>query len=668
MYVRHSASSFAACAAFCLASAAAAQCPNPLVAWGRNNEGQCNVPQALGRVQSFAASERWSVAFARGKFTTWGAAPTGSGPLWVNPPQDPSLGGGVPTLHAGNEFTMAVNPQNGRVACWGSNANGECNVPSDLPAIRVAAAGPSHVVAIEAGSRLVRAWGRGAEGQTAVPSDLGPCLAVAAGTRHSVAVTTSGAVRCWGQNFRGACDVPAEAYAVSHVDTKYSHSLAQRGDFSLVAWGWNEDGQCTIPSGMGEVRDGGIAAGLRHSAAIVLNNGSWTVRCWGSNMDGACDVPAGLTDVVEIAASFDRTMALTSTGRVVAWGKNDVGEGSVPDGADNPELISAGDEFSIASSANPPYRVFAWGNNQYGQHNLAQPATGQRYTQLSAGWSHVVGLLNDGTLRCAGGSWSGLCGNMPALSNIRQVAASGFYTMAVDSNDTIRVWEQVLGLPADFWDGHKARIVAAGNDAQAMVRLDGTFNCRGGWVYLSVSPCDDDILGNFGDITQIAIGLRHVLVRRADGSLHVWTVMTDDPNLNVPANMGPVASIAAGDRHSVALTTAGRVYCWGENRDGQCNVPADIGKVKQIAAGRDHTVAIRDFGTPSSYQGSVVTACPYGRGDLNADGFVDGADLAILLALWGTVGAEIGDLSGDGLVSGADLGQLLYNWGPASGN
>lgn len=668
MYLRHSASSFAACAAFCLASVVAAQCPNPLVAWGMNNEGQCNVPQALGRVQSFAASERWSVAFARGKFVTWGAAPAGSGPLWVNPPQDPSLGGGVPKLYAGNEFTVAVNPQNGRVACWGSNTDGACNVPSDLPAIRVAAAGRNHVVAIEASSLLVRAWGRGEEGQTEVPSDLGPCRAVAAGSVHSVAVTTSGVVRCWGRNSRGACDVPADAFSVIHVDSRYSHTLAQRGDFSLVAWGWNEDGQCSIPMGIGEVRDGGIAAGLRHSAAIVFDNGSWTVRCWGSNMKGACNVPAGLTDIVAVAASFDRTMALSSSGRVYAWGKNDVGESSVPDGADNPELISAGSEFSIASSGSPPYKVFAWGNNQYGQHNLAQPAAGQRYTQISAGWSHVVGLLNDGTLRCAGGSYSGQCGNMPALSNIRQVAASSLYTMAVDSNDTIHVWEQVLGLPANFWNGRQARIVAAGNDTQAMVRPDGTFHCKGGWVYLSASPCEDDILGNFGDITQIAIGNLHVLVRRADGSVYVWTVLTDDPNLNVPANMGPVSSIAAGDRHSVALTTAGRVYCWGRNSDGQCNVPADIGKVKQIAAGRYHTVAIRDFGTPSAFQGSVVTACPYARGDLNADGFVDGADLAILLALWGTVGAEIGDLSGDGLVSGADLGQMLYNWGPASGS
>jgi hypothetical protein len=51
----------------------------------------------------------------------------------------------------------------------------------------------------------------------------------------------------------------------------------------------------------------------------------------------------------------------------------------------------------------------------------------------------------------------------------------------------------------------------------------------------------------------------------------------------------------------------------------------------------------------------------YVAGDLNQDGRVDGADLGILLAAWGTGGAA--DLNQDGTVNGADLGILLANWG-----
>ncbi|HMN95323.1 MAG TPA: hypothetical protein PKC43_03825 [Phycisphaerales bacterium] len=48
-------------------------------------------------------------------------------------------------------------------------------------------------------------------------------------------------------------------------------------------------------------------------------------------------------------------------------------------------------------------------------------------------------------------------------------------------------------------------------------------------------------------------------------------------------------------------------------------------------------------------------------GDLNGDGVVDGADLGIMLAAWGTEGP--GDIDGNGIVDGADLGLLLGQWG-----
>lgn len=52
-------------------------------------------------------------------------------------------------------------------------------------------------------------------------------------------------------------------------------------------------------------------------------------------------------------------------------------------------------------------------------------------------------------------------------------------------------------------------------------------------------------------------------------------------------------------------------------------------------------------------------------GDVNSDGTVGGADLAELLAQWGSaVPATDSDLNFDGRVDGLDLGILLANWGP----
>ena len=49
------------------------------------------------------------------------------------------------------------------------------------------------------------------------------------------------------------------------------------------------------------------------------------------------------------------------------------------------------------------------------------------------------------------------------------------------------------------------------------------------------------------------------------------------------------------------------------------------------------------------------------QGDLNGDGLVDGADLGLMLALFGS-DDPTEDLNGDGVVGGADLGLLLIDW------
>ena len=57
----------------------------------------------------------------------------------------------------------------------------------------------------------------------------------------------------------------------------------------------------------------------------------------------------------------------------------------------------------------------------------------------------------------------------------------------------------------------------------------------------------------------------------------------------------------------------------------------------------------------------TVQCDPSNPADLDGDGTVNGADLAILLGAWGTPGP--GDLDGNGTVNGADLAILLGAWG-----
>jgi len=65
--------------------------------------------------------------------------------------------------------------------------------------------------------------------------------------------------------------------------------------------------------------------------------------------------------------------------------------------------------------------------------------------------------------------------------------------------------------------------------------------------------------------------------------------------------------------------------------------------------------------TASANQTVTVLGC---IADFNGDNIVNGADLALLLGLWGPSVDFVADLNCDGIVNGADLAILLGNWGP----
>jgi DNA-binding beta-propeller fold protein YncE len=61
----------------------------------------------------------------------------------------------------------------------------------------------------------------------------------------------------------------------------------------------------------------------------------------------------------------------------------------------------------------------------------------------------------------------------------------------------------------------------------------------------------------------------------------------------------------------------------------------------------------------------VIPTAPAGcPADFDANGWVDGVDMGVLLAAWGT---PTRDLNGDGQTDGVDLGILLGAWGQCGG-
>ncbi|MFG0257797.1 MAG: hypothetical protein ACF8GE_07855 [Phycisphaerales bacterium JB043] len=76
------------------------------------------------------------------------------------------------------------------------------------------------------------------------------------------------------------------------------------------------------------------------------------------------------------------------------------------------------------------------------------------------------------------------------------------------------------------------------------------------------------------------------------------------------------------------------------------------------------TLATIPLSVPGDYRGLSRTERDWNcAADFDGSGAVDGADLGLLLGLWGGCGVCVPDFNGDGFVDGADLGLLLGAWG-----
>jgi alpha-tubulin suppressor-like RCC1 family protein len=268
--------------------------PGMAVAWGENNNGECDYPTNLTNVSAIAA-------------------------------------GG---------FHSLVAKDDGTVVAWGDNANGQTNVPSTLSNAVAVAAGSLHSLALSANGGVV-AWGDNSQNQTNVPGIVTNATAISAGGWHSLALLQNSTVIQWGLT-NGA--IPSGLSNVTAIASGTNFDLALLQNSTVVAWGNNTLNQTNVPSGLSNVV--AIAAGGSHALALLQNG---TVVPWGSSTN----VPAGLSNVMAIAAGDNHSLALKNDGTVVTWGDNSEGQTNVPITLNNVKLIAAGGNHSVASVFSP---------------------------------------------------------------------------------------------------------------------------------------------------------------------------------------------------------------------------------------------------------------------------------------------------------------------------
>jgi len=103
---------------------------------------------------------------------------------------------------------------------------------------------------------------------------------------------------------------------------------------SLTAWG---GGQIGFPAGLTNIV--AISTAIDHSLALSSDG---KLVAWGNNFDNQCDVPADLGPVTGLAAGAFFSVALKSDGTVAVWGDNQFSQSQVPVDATNVTAISAG--------------------------------------------------------------------------------------------------------------------------------------------------------------------------------------------------------------------------------------------------------------------------------------------------------------------------------------
>lgn len=274
-------------------------------------------------------------------------------------------------VSGGAHHTCALTEAGG-VKCWGWNGNGQLGdgtttdhltpVRLNLRQVEAIAAGPGHTCASTAKAGLC--WGDNyfgelGDGTTTDRSapvvyalESGIAVINTGGYGHSCDVTRSGRARCWGLNGSGQLGdgtttdhlTPElviglrSAVALAEGDL---HTCALTESGGVKCWGWNQygqlgDGTTTDRHSPTAVRATAIAAGYAHTCALIA---TVAIKCWGVNGDG--QLGDGTTSqrniagfvrtfqhggAVAIAAGNEHNCAVTESGGVKCWGRNQWGE------------------------------------------------------------------------------------------------------------------------------------------------------------------------------------------------------------------------------------------------------------------------------------------------------------------------------------------------------
>lgn len=420
---------------------------------------------------------------------------------------------------------------------------------------------------------------------------------------------------------------------------------AARTSDSVIGWGlnWQVDQKGFITRPVLQ-----IACGWDHYYALQ-NDG--TLAGWGWNWADRLTTPRNLGPVSQVACGGGHTYALQKDGSLVGWGNNDRGQTTTPAGL-RAIAVSCGNQFTLALLQNGTVR--GWGLNSFG---VTTPPSGlNEVVQIDCGGSHAYALKGDGSLVGWGCSDDDRTSTPTNIGLVSKVRCGDGFTYALRQNETVMGWG---------WNG------------------DGNINTPPG----------------LQDVVDIDCGPFHTFVLKRDGTVQGWG-RNAEGELQVPTGLTAIRAVACGGASTFVL--AGAVDANANGRADACDLADDPGLDRNFngvidaldiqrnpAIDCDSNWVIDQFdlidhpewdcdanaridscdyreGSPDENLDGHLDSCSYAKSDLDLDGYVNTADLSILLLYIGEVGSTFGDLDADGLVTTADVALMLLNFGPVT--
>jgi len=319
---------------------------------------------------------------------------------------------------------------------------------------------------------------------------------------------------------------------------------------------------------------------------------------------------------------------------------------------------------SQAAAPTSAGQLYGYGSNIYGELGsstnngttnglpptlVALPGATGPVTQVASGAVHSLALTATDQLYAFGANSSGELGNAvgngsptpyptPALvslpgetGNVTQIAAGNYDSFAVTSSGQLYA----------FGDNQYGQLGNATHNAANLA---------------NPIPAPVVLPGATGGVVRVAAGGAHTLALTSTGQLYAFGInlagelgsatnsgsASANPTpapVTLPGATGVVAQIAAGGSHSLALTSTGQLYAFGDNTYGQLgstvgngapspnptpalvSLPGATGAITQISAGAYHSLALTSTGQlyafGGNFEGQLGTAINLGTNAAN---------------------------------------------------